>query len=98
MPLPAERTRFVEGHLCIQGLVAGIVGDDAPIVHYFEISAFKHLVFIRADKYEFYFFGIRHYEKFLLYVEPTILQPVTRTVLTDPTFIVAAICLFQQAL
>jgi hypothetical protein len=37
MLLAAERTRFVEGNLCIQGLIAGIVGGNAPIIEYFEI-------------------------------------------------------------
>jgi hypothetical protein len=37
MLLAAERTRFVEGNLRVQGLIAGIVGDNAPIIGYFEI-------------------------------------------------------------
>jgi hypothetical protein len=37
MLLAAEWTRFVEGDLGIQGFVAGIVGDNAPVIEYFEI-------------------------------------------------------------
>lgn len=37
MLLAAERARFVEGDLCIQGFVANIVGGNAPIIEYSKI-------------------------------------------------------------
>ena len=55
MLLAAERARFVDGYLCIQSLVAGIVGGDAAIIEYLEIRTFKYLVFIRAKKYKLHF-------------------------------------------
>jgi hypothetical protein len=41
MLLAAERARFVDGYLCIESLVAGIVGGNAPILEYLEIRTFK---------------------------------------------------------
>lgn len=55
VPFAAKRTGVVKDHLCIQSFVAGFVGDDAPIILYFEIRTFKHFVFNRTNKYEFHF-------------------------------------------
>jgi hypothetical protein len=62
MLLAAERARFPEGNLGIQGLMAGIVGGNAPVIEYLEIRTLKHFVLIRADKYEFHFLCIRHFK------------------------------------
>lgn len=74
----AKRARSVEAHLCIQDLVTGIVGDDAPIIEDVEVRTFKHLAFIRADKYEFYFLYVLHEESITPCAETTDLQLAIR--------------------
>ena len=54
MLLAAKRTRFVECHFRIQGLVSVFVDYDAPVFKYFEIRTLKYLVLIRADKNKFH--------------------------------------------
>jgi len=62
MRLAAERARFVDGYLCIQNLISGIVGGNAPIIEYLKIRTFIHFVFIRAYKCKFHFLFPRQYE------------------------------------
>ena len=82
MLLAAERTRLIESHPGIQGFVAGLVGDDALIIQYAEIRTFKHLVFVRAHKYEFHSLGICHCEKVIL-MSGSALNPFSRLLLSD---------------
>jgi hypothetical protein len=60
MLLAAKRAWFVECHLRIQRLVAGLVGYDAYVVQNFEIRTFKHLVLSRADKNKFHILCCHH--------------------------------------
>lgn len=54
MLLAAKWTGLVESDFCIQHLVAGPIGRDAPVFHDAEIRAFERLVINRADKNKFH--------------------------------------------
>ena len=64
MLLATKRARVVEGYLCIQDFIAGMVGGNALIIDYLEIQTFKYLVLIRADKYKFHFPYLCYHEYF----------------------------------